>query len=175
MEATRTQIAVSSEQDETHFARFQARNSRPALEFGGLWANRKLLNFFLCRYTKARYKQIGKMSARVILQPELTMDYFSLFFGKLSKHLPRDCPSMFFITGHFSRRFISEPRCKVVLTPLAATRGLWLEFVFGTSYCLMPLSSLAFGFLNVNFREIGQLANGSGPKYERRRLLQYDE
>jgi lipopolysaccharide transport system permease protein len=55
------------------------------LNLGELWQNRELLNFFVWRDIKVRYKQTVIGAAWAVLQPFMTMIVFSLFFGKLAR------------------------------------------------------------------------------------------
>lgn len=165
MGATQTQVAVAGEQSESRYVRIQARNTWLALDLVELWACRELLYLFVWCDIKVRYKQVFEGAVQAILQPMLTMHFFSLLFGKLAIYLPKDCRTLFFVTVRFCRGFISQLRLKALLTSLSATRGLLLKFIFRTSYCLLPRYFLAFRFLDFNFREVGKVANGISLKY----------
>ena len=60
-----------------------------AFNFPELWAYRELLVFLAWREVRVRYKQTTLGIAWVLVQPLVTIIFFSLIFGRFA-HLPSD-------------------------------------------------------------------------------------
>jgi lipopolysaccharide transport system permease protein len=83
------------------------------LRFGKVWAYRELLCFFVWRDVKIHYKQTAIGVLWVVLQPVLTMQVFTLFFGRLAKLPSQGLPfPVFYFATLVPSTYFANVRCR---------------------------------------------------------------